>query len=348
MYRFHRNAYHLLLGLLLTSLPSCVIFQKYPANKPFAYKTRIDLYGDLPKPDKQEMIAKLEAQLDDSLRSRVVSYAGLWKVVRKPPLFDTSNISRSRTFMLGLLQSLGYFHPEIRDTFQIDTAGDKQKVNVRFSVSMGKQTKVDSLGYQLISAEMQQLISSTADQSLLKKNSPYSIGEISSEIDRILQVLHNNGYYKINRDDLYAEVDTVVSQLIDPSLDPFEQIRLLDSLKKSSSDPTITIIFRQRMVTDSNALKRYSVGNVTVYPDQSLLTDSLLTVRDTLWGGFRFISTSDRFKLPFMARNIRLIPGTQYDERNYYKTLNRYNRLGAWQTVDIGILERIDTVPKLD
>lgn len=345
---FHPNAFYLIAGCLLFSLNSCIIFQKYPPNKPFSYKTSISLYGEMPKADKREMIAKLEAQLDDSLQSRMVSYAGLWRVVRKPPQFDTSNITRSRTFMSGLLHSMGYFQPEIKDNFSIDTAGDKLKVSVRFQVTPGKQTRIDSIGYQLISPEMQALVYQTLDKRLLNNRSPYSIAQISSEIDRIVQVLHNNGYYKINRDDLYAEVDTVESLLIDPTLDPFEQILLLDSLKKRVADPTLTIVFKQRMLTDSNVLKQYQVGNITVYPDQSLLQDSLAQAKDTLWKGFRFVTYSDRFKIPFLARNVFLSPGARYDERKYYKTLNRFNRLGAWQNVDIGILERFDTVPKLD
>ncbi len=46
---------------------------------------------------------------------------------------------------------------------------------------------------------------------------------------------------------MYAEHDTVVAALIDPTLDPFEQFELLDSLSKKKREPTINIVFKQRV-----------------------------------------------------------------------------------------------------
>ena len=63
---------------------------------------------------------------------------------------------------------------------------------------------------------------------------------------------------------------------------------------------------------------------------------------------FHFVYTSDRFKLPFVARNVFLRPGLLYRERDYYKTINTFNRLGAWQNVDVRITEPADTLPVLN
>jgi hypothetical protein len=46
-------------------------------------------------------------------------------------------------------------------------------------------------------------------------------------LDRLIGVYRDNGFFKISREDIYAEVDTVVAGLINPNLDPFEQLRLL-------------------------------------------------------------------------------------------------------------------------
>ncbi len=55
----------------------------------------------------------------------------------------------------------------------------------------------------------------------LKKKDPYTTDALSTEIDRLLTSFRDNGYYKITRESVYAEVDTVVAALIDPNARSF-------------------------------------------------------------------------------------------------------------------------------
>ncbi len=137
--------------------------------------------------------------------------------------------------------------------------------------------------------------------------------------------------------------------MIDPTLDPFEQMRLLDSLRKKRENPTINIVFKQHPVKDSSRFKKYYIGNVTVFPDASY-EDFDSTIHDTAHiKGYTFIYNSHRFKLPFVANNISLRPGSMYVQRRYFHTSNNFTSLGAWQNVDIEMIERKDTsVPLLD
>lgn len=340
------------IGLLLVLLSACTTIQKgYPKNKPFVYKTNISISGTVPGSDKQELVTRLQNQLDDSLKTRVISYAGVIKKLVKPPVFDTANISRSKFFMTALMNTQGFFYPVIKDTFSIDTAGDKQMVTINFRVMPGKLTRLDSIGFDLLTPELQQLALESKSQTFLKKGDPYSLQIIGEERERLLQTFHNSGYYKVSGDDIYAEIDTVVSALIDPSLDPFEQVRLLDSLRKKSDKPTINVVFKQRDAYDTTHLKKFYIGRVKVYPDQLYLQDSTETRLDSTTlpkYQFTFFYSSNRFKLPFIARNIFLLPGQQYDERKYFRTVNNFNRLGAWQSVDVSLKERYDSVPLLD
>ena len=339
----------LIAGTLLLYLSSCVTPAKYPKTKPFVFKTNISVSGSFSPAEKQELVAKLQNQLDDSLKVRTISYAGVYKRVFRPPSFDTLNIVRSRIFMTSLLNSQGYFYPTIKDTFLIDTITSTQRrVTVNFQVAPGKQTKLDSIGFALTTKDLQELALKNRSESLLKKNGSYSISLISAEIDRLLQTFHYNGYYKVSRDDIYAEVDTVVAALIDPTLDPFEQVRLLDSLRRKSDKPTINVVFKQRPDADTNHLRQFYIGTVKVYPDQTLLQDSVMNYVFTRIGNIDIYRSSDRFKLPFIVRNVHLIPGARYNEKDYYRTVNTFNRLGAWQSVDVSLKERYDSVPFLD
>ena len=108
----------------------------------------------------------------------------------------------------------------------------------------------------------------------------------------MLNIYRDNGYFKITKEDLYAEHDTVVAALIDPDLDPFEQFELLDSLSRRKREPTINIVFKQRVPKDSTHLKKYHWGNVNVYPDRQFVDDGTQVPDTARIGGLNIIHYS--------------------------------------------------------
>lgn len=335
-------------AFVLASITSCTVPRKFQHGKPFVYKTIIDIKGTVP--DKPQLLERLQNQLDDSLKTRVISYAGVRREILKPPVFDTVNIGRSRIFMTALMHSMGYFYAVIRDTFHIDTVHKQYRAHIKFTVTPGKVLRLDSIGYAFRDQELQKLALRQRDKSGLKKTEPYTLQKVSDEMDRLLTVFKNNGYYKLNKEDIYAEVDTVVAALIDPTLDPFEQFQLLDSLRKKRENPTINVVFKQHPVKDSSRLKKYYIGSVTVFPDASYQEEFEPRLHDTATlKGYTFIYNSHRFKLPFLANNIYIRPGSLYVQRRYFRTVNNFTSLGAWSNVDVQMVERFDSSrPTLD
>jgi surface antigen Omp85-like protein len=346
---FFNTAVVLPLLLILLNF-SCVIPKGSQLGKPFVYKTNIKVNGGLTSDEKQNLELRLINQLDDSLRARTITAFGSWnpfaivyKKLANPPVFDTVNVIRSKLYMVSLLNSLGYYEPLITDTFKIDTVNKEYRTTINFRVSPGKNLKFDSIGYDLQTPELQALAMQSINQSLLKKNKPFSKQIVTAEIDRLINLFRNNGYYKISTKDIYAEKDTVLSALIDPTIDPFEQERLLEELRKKRQNPTITLVIKQYPVRDSSVIQKYYVGKVTMYPDLKLLEDSADAVikNDTVvQNGITFISKYNKFKLSFLDRNIYLRPYNLYKQDNNYKTLNRFNtQLGAWQNARIELNE---------
>ena len=342
---------------MMSMMVACTIPKKYQKGKPFIYSTDVILRNsDLPNAEKLQLRQSLRNQVDDSLQvPTVLAFRALppWFYYRlsKPAVFDSTYIGRSKTFMNALLNSRGYFSPVITDTFWVDTLRRKNQMRtyVKFFVSPGVALRYDSIGYDMQNSELQQLAMQNLDRSLLQKSDPYSVQNISLELDRLLNIYRDHGYLKINKEDLYAELDTVVAALIDPGLDPFEQFQLIDSLSKKSREPTIKVVFRQRTPKDSSHLEKYSWGNIHVYPDRDLLQSNYVTARDSVKiDGLTIFPNSRRFKLPFIARNVSIRPGTLYRQSDYFKTINTFTNLGAWQQVDVNINERPDTSNILD
>ena len=104
-----------LLLAMITFFSACVIPKDTQPGKPFVYKTNIKVSGSMQNDEKLNLELRLNNQLDDSLRARTVTafasfrpFAPVYKKLANPPVFDTINISRSKVYMVSLLNSLGY------------------------------------------------------------------------------------------------------------------------------------------------------------------------------------------------------------------------------------------------
>jgi outer membrane protein insertion porin family len=338
-----------LLSVILVSLLfSCTTARKFPQNQPFVFAANVKVEGKLPKSEKRDLSAKLSNQLDDSLRTQVRSILGVFNTVMYPPVFDTANIRRSIGYMVALLNATGYYNPVIKDTIRRDTVhvhhwfshtrSTQYRVIVNFTVFPGKQSKLDSIGYDLSNPALQQLTLQSLPQSLLKKGQPYSKQTLSAELDRLVTLFRNNGYYSFSKEDVVIVKDTVVAALIDPNLDPFQQAALLEELRRKREHPTTNVVIQQRPVRDSTHLRKYTIGHVTVYPDLPIILEDTVTVStiDTSSArGLTIISRADKFKPFILANNIFLRPGRLYRVENVNRTYNRFNLMGAWQQTSI-------------
>lgn len=346
---------HLTALAILISLFACTVPRKYPLHRPFVFATRIKVEGNLKPSAKQDLANRLVNQLDDSLRVQEVNIAGVYRRVMNPPVFDSANVRRSIGFMVALLNASGYFNPTIKDTIRRDTVRIRRlhlgfggpgfgfhrhperteyRVRIDFHVWPGLQIKLDSIGFALTTPALQALVMQNRNRSLLRKGLPYSKQILSDELDRIVTLFQNNGYFKFTKQDLYVERDTVLAALLDPTLDPFQQAALLAKLGRKREHPTMNVVVLQRPVGDSSHIIAYRIGHMTVYPDLPTLQEDSVVVSNIDTGsarGFTFITQTNKFKTKALLENIYTLPGDLYQWRKYVQTVNRFNQLGAWQ-----------------
>jgi outer membrane protein insertion porin family len=220
--------------------------------------------------------------------------------------------------MRALLNSLGYF----RDSISYDTvldihsknpAPDQYRTTVNFTVIPGKQVKLDSINYKLsdstdesiVLQDLQHLTDSARKESLLKTGEPFAKPAMSAELNRLVELYRNNGYLRFTQDELRIVWDTVDVALLRPATDPLEQIQLLTELQKRRENPTADIDIIVRPGFDSLKLRKYYVGNVTVYPDFDEDTVGY-TPKETMIDGYKVISYRDIIKPKILPPNIYL------------------------------------------
>lgn len=337
----------ILAGCFLSFIASCTVVKKYQPDKPFVYKTNINLIGNFPKVEKESLIAGLADQLDDSMQARRVDNL-FWSTLKKPPLYDSVNADNSIIFMRALLNSLGYFRDSIYYTHTIKAVKpDQYRTTIDFYVRPGKVVKIDSISYNLRDTSLQYLADSTKQQALIKKGDPFAKAPISSEFDRLTELYRNNGYFKFSRDELVGIWDTLDVALLAPTLDPFEQLEQLQKLQERRNNPTANLEIRLKSI-DSSKLVKYYNGTVTLYPDYTPDTIGLTPTVSEVKGSIskypiRVIQHHGRFKPKIFPPNIYLPGDSLYRLRRYMRTINRFNSLPTWRTVTIDQLPRPGT-----
>lgn len=325
-------------GWLMASVVSCTIVKKYQPNKPFVYKTNINLIGKFSSEEKESLTSGLKGQLDDSMRARKLDKL-LWSVLKHPPVYDSTNAEKSIVFMRALLVSLGYFDDSIgfRDTI-LKTGPDQYRTFINFDVKPGRLWLLDSISYTIKKAELQKLADSTKGEAFIKKGHPFAKAPISAELDRLTELYRNNGYLRFTRDELIGLWDTLDVSLLLPTLDPFEQMELLQQLRERRQKPTANLEIRLRSI-DSSRLTRFYNGHVTVYPDYTIDTAGLQR-KEEIVKGIKVIQYRKKFKPKIFPPNIYLPDDSVYRQRMYIRTINRFNLIGAWRLVNI------DQVPR--
>jgi outer membrane protein insertion porin family len=340
-------------GLFIILLASCSVIPKdYPKDKPFVYKTNIKLEGNFTKDERDALESQLTNQLDDSMRARTVYklfYKGInTQVLQKPPVFDSVNADRSVKFMSALLTSLGYFRDSIwydtTMTVKPDTKPPQYRTTVNFTVVPGPQFKLDSVSHVINNNELQALTDATKNQTLLVKGRPFSKQLVAAERDRMTELFRDNGYMQFTTDELVGVWDTLNLALLRPTIDPFEQIRMLEELQRRRDTPTADIEMRLRPGYDVERLKKYFVGHTTIYPDFNVAdTGTVTPIIFRYDNNFTFISYKNLFKKKFITQNIYFRRGNLYNQKRFSRTINRFNALGAWRLVNIEPIIRFGT-----
>lgn len=335
------NTSKALAGILLVFMfSSCSLFtivKKPQPDKPFVYKTNINLIGKFSAKEKETLLPGLQNQLDDSVLARRKDNV-LWTTLKNPPAYDSINADNSIVYMRALLHSLGYFNDSIYYTTVTKKREDQDRVFLEFHVRPGKVYRLDSVSYNMRDSTLQRITDSTIKSAFIKKGDPFAKQPISAELDRLTELYRNSGYMLFTRDEMVGLWDTLDVSLLQPTLDPFEQFEILQKLRARRADPKANLEIRLRSL-DSVKLVKYYIGNVTVYPDNTADTTGLPRI-EKIVEGITVVQHHNRYKAKIFPPNIYFPNDSVYRIRRYLRTVNRLNSLGTWRYVSIEQIPR--------
>jgi outer membrane protein assembly factor BamA len=342
---------------------SCTIPKKYQKGKPFITKNNIEVKGgNFSKEEKTSLKQRLNAQLDDSSRINTVDKYFIRHVIISPPAYDSNSASKSARNMETSMLHLGYY--KAKASFRADTTnfGAQKRVHVNYSVEVNKPTLIDTFAYIMRMPDLQKLAIENIDKTLIKKGIPVTKAAVLGEINRMVDLYRNNGYYKFTVEEMVMRGDTTVAALTTITDDIFEQLRLLAEAQQARDSPTIKLALVLKSTKDSSKLKQFYVNNIYIFPDYKNgdnINDKSLTEKyiikkkcSTCKPDTNFIIRYHRylFRDRFLARPMALQKGNLYRQNDFYKSLNSYARVGVWQSTNI-LVEEVkskDSVHKID
>jgi len=255
---------------IIILLASCgVRVKNYAPNKPFVFQNKVIVEGPLSKEDKKNLSATLINYFDDSLSARYIKEIKFFAkqpfyttTLKSPPVFDSINIFRSQKFINAYLNSQGYYYATFPaysvkfDTVIAKTATgfllprnrEKQiRTSITITVNTGKNVVIDTVGYVMLDSNIQRLALTAASKSDFKKEGAYSKQGISNELDRLSATYRDSGYFKLTREDFFAEVDTINNALLQLTFDLAAQTNLLNEAAiDRKENPRWKVLFKQK------------------------------------------------------------------------------------------------------
>ncbi len=287
----------------------------------------------------RELKTRLANQIEDSVKPVYKSVMFIRNIMTGPAVFDTIYVKQTLMNMNNLLHNIGYYRSSVTadwDTVISRKKSDQHRLRVRYHVETGKPFLIDSISYSFIDTALQRINDAHIGKTLLKKSTRYNRQLIDEELNRLIELFKDNGYYNINREILRAQLDTIDVSLIDVSMDPFEQLARQLEAGKRMEQPTISISILQIPVKDPAVVQKYHIGNVTIFPDlPPEAVPARLGISPVRHDGYNIYSRYDLFRPSFLTQRVLLKPGELYRISNYNRTLLKYNRIEAWQSVNI-------------
>ncbi len=322
-----------------------------PKTTPFLAGNKIEVKGGkFTKAEKTTLKQRLNDQVDDSSYLRTKEKFIFLGYLVKPPVYDSNAANLSAKNMEASMFHIGYYNSSI--TYTTDTVKKKgyTRIYVTYNVEAREPTRIDTVRYVLRQPELQQIILDSKKESFLKETQIVTKVNVLSEVNRIVDSLRNNGYYKFTAAELRVRGDTTIEALTSVTDDPIEQLRLLAEAQLQRDSPKIKLAIVLNPPSDSSKLHKFYVNKIYMLTDYRQDDNFYDTVTIQERKGRSFIERyhSRLYRTGFLNRMLALKPGDLFRQNAYYTTLTNLSRVGVWQSVNIQLIEIPGDTNKVD
>ncbi|HYC86319.1 MAG TPA: BamA/TamA family outer membrane protein, partial [Chryseosolibacter sp.] len=232
------------------------------------------------------------------------------KLGQAPVYMSDVDADKTAELLRGHLKNNGYFQAYVKSKTEIK---DK-KGSVLFTAHVHRPYTIGKVNTPAIDTLFTN-IDSLKKESFVKTGQRYSLERLKAEQERLEEALENLGFYFFDDRHLIYEADSTVG------------------------DRKVDLTLMLETGVPAKARKKYNVGKVYVYPDYTLMLDTIPRGDTLMVRGFHYIDRRGEFRPSAITNVINIKPGSYYKRQEREYTLSHLMELGAFKFVNIRYLE---------
>ncbi|MGG7034369.1 MAG: BamA/TamA family outer membrane protein [Flavobacterium sp.] len=219
------------------------------------------------------------------------------KIGEEPVLIDKKKTEKSVINFKSYFFNLGYYKAEAKYT--IDTL-DKKKAKIRYFVTKGPVSLLDSIKLNIKSPELDTLYKATQKRSLIKKGNPYRSEDFIDERDRLTTYFRNRGIYYFQQNDITFDIDTV-------------KTGGKSNVKININDYN----FGKGDSIQTKHFEKYNISEVNIFTESNNSKDKSSSIDSVSYNNFNlYSSTKLRYKPKAITNAIFISKGSLYSDEN--------------------------------
>lgn len=245
----------------------------------------------------------------------------LRRVGDAPVIYSYAETERTREEICKAVQNMGYMSATVECLREVK----RKKMKLTYKVYTGKPYLVQSLRYDIPDPKIRAYMQEDSAATYLSEGMYLDVNLLDLERQRITDNLLHHGYYRFNKNYITYTADTVSNTFqvgLTMHLNPY----------KTASD---SLPQRHR---------QYILNKVSFITDYDVLQSpalSAIDINDSIhYHGFPVYYKDKLYLRPkVLADNLRLTPGTLYNEQAVQRTYSNFERLQALKYTNIRFFE---------
>ena len=272
-----------------------------------------------PKPNGSFLGIKFKLMLfnmfKEPKKKKGLIYKFKYKLGEPPVLLSQVNTKAIEKKLASQLFNKGW----LRSVVTSEQSPDSSKVSVKYLLVPGTRYTINNIYFPSDSSGITAVIKASAEKTLLKKGEFLNLETIRAETERIDLYLKENGYFFFEPGNLLVKID---------------------SLHAGKADLYVTI----KEGTNKNTLKPWKLGEVLVYSNYVLESDSLIQKQQgNKYKGFWLIDRDKQYKPSVFDKVVLMQEDSLYKRYRHSLTIERLMNLNTFKFVRIAFTPQKDT-----
>jgi outer membrane protein assembly factor BamA len=120
-------------------------------------------------------------------------------------LVDSLYLQATTQSFKNYLRNMGYYYPDITYSVKVNK---RKKATVTYDVKLNKRYFFGEYDLQISDKDIYDLVSKNMKESFIRTGYGFKTEMLLKEQDRLVTLLHNNGYFAISKDFVDFDADT--------------------------------------------------------------------------------------------------------------------------------------------